>query len=418
MSTSRSDRIEPGYLTLAVALYALQGVVVAYFFNFNQLYMEAAGIPARQIGWVQTVALLPFVFKFLGGLLSDRVDCFGFGHRKPYIIIGLMLQSAGLIGLTLVNPGHHLDGFVGLAILTVTGLALFDTCCDGLVIDVTPAADRSRVQGTLVASRFLATMVCSWLFGIWLQVTGSGPGKGDGVLWTCAGLGLVPLILAGMVPEPIRSADREQFQWEALGALVRPRALALLAFGTLYAIVSYGVEINLSPYYDALRYREQSIGAFAAARYLGRAVGAVMLPLAWPRLGRRAGLIFGVSWLALTTFGQILVAGPSARAGPASASTWGFAFGSANGWDDALFNVLAMEASDPRLAASTYALFTAVTNLSVLGGGLFGAAVEATGGRYQPVFSGSALVTLAVLLFVPPLARPARKEQPSDVVAA
>ena len=46
-------------------------------------------------------------------------------------------------------------------------------------------------------------------------------------------------------------------------------------------------------------------------------------------------------------------------------------FGAANGWTDAVFYVLAMEASDPRMAASTYALFMAVTNLSVAGGSLF-----------------------------------------------
>jgi MFS transporter, PAT family, beta-lactamase induction signal transducer AmpG len=412
MTPSRPDRIAPGYLILGAALYALQGVVVAYFFNFNQLYMEAAGVPVDRIGWVQTVALLPFVFKFLGGLLSDRVDCFGFGHRKPYIVIGLVLESAGLIGLTQVHPGHHLQGFVAMAFLAVTGLALFDTCCDGMVIDVTPPPDRARVQGTLVASRFLATMVCSLLFGIWLGRTGNGPGRGDGVLWACAALGLVPLALALRVREPIRAADREGFSWEALGALIKPRALALLAFGTLYAIVSYGVEINLSPYYHSMQYHEQSIGTFAAARYLGRAVGAVVLPLAWSRLGRRSVLVIGVGWLALSTFGQTLVGGG------ASAGFWGFAFGAANGWDDALFNVLAMEASDPRLAASTYALFTAVTNLSVLGGGLFGSAVRAFGGRYGPVFLGSSVMALAVIVFVPPLARPARKEQPSDVVAA
>jgi hypothetical protein len=42
---SRPDRVGPAYLILFASLYALQGVVVAYFFNYNQGYMEAAGVP-------------------------------------------------------------------------------------------------------------------------------------------------------------------------------------------------------------------------------------------------------------------------------------------------------------------------------------------------------------------------------------
>ena len=57
--------------------------------------------------------------------------------------------------------------------------------------------------------------------------------------------------------------------------------------------------------------------------------------------------------------------------GPVTAGLAAGAFGAANGWTDAVFYVLAMEASDPRMAASTYALFMAVTNISVVGGSLF-----------------------------------------------
>ena len=38
------QRVPSGYLALFASLYALQGVVVAYFFNFNQLYMMAGGV--------------------------------------------------------------------------------------------------------------------------------------------------------------------------------------------------------------------------------------------------------------------------------------------------------------------------------------------------------------------------------------
>lgn len=408
---SRPGRVGLHQLALFTSLYAVQGVVVAYFFNFNKAYMNAAGVGNEQASLAETLALLPFVFKFLFGPLSDRVNFFGWGHRKPYIILGILVQTLGLAGLAFVDPGPHFVGFVALAVLTVLGLALYDTCCDGLVIDVTPPADRARVQGSLMVSRFLATMVCTLAFGYWLESTGTGPGKGEGVLWACAGLGLIPLLLAVPLPEARRADDAEVFQWSALRVLILPRSLVLLAFGALYALVGVGAEINLSAYYHSLQFGQADVGMLAAPRYLGRALGASLLPLASSRLHRRSILTIGIVGLVLTTAGQALV---HARPG---AGVMGFLFGAANGWDDALFCVLAMEASDPRMAASTYALFMAVSNLSVAGDWLFAKAVAVLNDSFRLAYVLSALLTAVAMALVPSLCRPAHAEAP-DASAA
>jgi MFS transporter, PAT family, beta-lactamase induction signal transducer AmpG len=405
-------RVAFSYLALFASLYAAQGVVYAYFMNFNIRFMVRAGVPEVIANHIQSLALLPFVFKFLVGPLSDRVNFFGWGHRKPYIILGLIIQGLGLVGLSLVNPGIHRAGFAALAIATVAGLALYDTCCDGMVVDITPADDRARVQAVLMVSRFLAAMICSQCFGSWLHLAQAAPAAGYlEVLWTCAALGLAPLVLAFWQREPERSIEAEAFQWAALGVLIRPRSLALLAFGMLYALVGLGVEQNLPLYYErALQIQPDGVGTLGAIRNIGRALGAVLIPLALPRLGRRAVLIIGVLAISASSAGQ------AAASGLASAGIWAALFGMANGWDDALFYVLAMEASDPRMAASTYALFMAVTNLSVAGGSLVASVVAAVG-RYWPAFLMSGLVALGALPLVPSLSRPALRPESRDAVA-
>jgi PAT family beta-lactamase induction signal transducer AmpG len=405
---ARPARVAPAYLTLFASVYALQGVVVAYFFNYNQIYMQAAGVPAPTVGWAQSLAMLPLALKFLAGPLSDRVNVFGLGHRLPYIAIGLLLETAGLIGLTLFHPGRHLSGFVACAVLAVIGLSLYDTCCDGMILDMTPPPDRPRVQGTVVAVRFLATMICSFGFGHWLARTGNGPGRGDGVLWTCAGLGVVPLAMALGLREPKRAVDGEPFRWSAFGILIRYWSLMLLGLGALYSTVAFGVEINLSPFYHSRQFDAGDIGNFAALRYLGRALGAASVPIALSRIGRYRVLWGGVLALSLTTLGQAIVTERW------SAAILGFAFGFANGWDDALFCLLAMEASDPRLAASTYALIMAVANLGSLGGGLFASAVSLFRGQYTPVFVGAAVIAACALIFVPTLSRHASGTESYD----
>lgn len=387
------------YLALFASLYALQGVTVAYLLNYNKKYMIDAGVDERIVARVQSAVLMTLVFKFLLGPLSDRVNLFGLGHRRPYIMLGLVLQSAALVGLGLIHPARHLGAYALMAVASVAGLALFDTCCDGMVVDVTPPDDRSRVQGTLMVSRFLATMLGTFGFGAWIDSTGLGPGRSEGVLWACAGLGLAPLILAIIAREPARISHGEEFRWSALGVMVRPRSLALLAFGALYGGIGLGVEFNLPLFYDALHFGQGDVGKLGAIRYLGRAAGALLLPIAARRIGQAGRIAIGIVALAATSSAQALVDGEW------SAGVLAFSFGMANGWDDAMFCVLAMEASDPRMAASTFALFMAVSNLSVVGDALFAEALAAAHRNYRLVLACSGALAIGLLAFVPTLSR-------------
>jgi hypothetical protein len=199
------------------------------------------------------------------------------------------------------------------------------------------------------------------------------------------------------------------FDWSALRCLGRPEALVLLAFGALYGMVGVGVEFNLSRYYNWLGYDQDRVGLFGALRYGGRAAGALLLPAVRHRLGRRGVLTVGLLALAGSTAGQAL------DRDPAATGAWAFAFGVANGWDDALFYVMAMEAADPRMAASTFAIFMAVSNLSVLGDALFLEAVGWLGRGYRPIFVLSAVVVLGLFALVPALSRLRPKGQAVDV---
>jgi PAT family beta-lactamase induction signal transducer AmpG len=385
---------------LFASLYALQGVTVAYFFNYNKAYMKAAGVPEPVAATVETIALSPFLFKFLFGPVSDRYAPFGMGHRLPYIALGLIAQTIGLAGLTFIDPGRSLKGFGAMAFVAVLGLALYDTCCDGMVVDVTPARDRSKIQSLLMTSRFLATTAFTLLFGFVLRFTGTGPGRGDPVIWICAAIGFFPLILvfrAGRTAA--RPASVEPFNWSALKSLKRPRTIVLLAFGSLYAVVGIGGETNLASFYRRLGLGEELVGALGAIRYFGRAAGAIALPIAWRGLNRGAILMLGIVGLTVSTAAQAWVAGP-VFGGIAA-----FCFGAANGWNDALFGVLAMESSNPAMAASTFSLLMAVTNLSVAGDALFAHGVAAFAGRDSRVYSIAAACTLALVALVPTLSK-------------
>ena len=389
------NRAPRAYLALFIALYSLQGVVVAYLFNFNKAYMLASGMAIDRIGVVQTLAHLPLAFKFLLGPISDRFNLLGIGHRKPYILIGVIAQSAGLIGLATIDPGLHLGGFAMMAVLTVVGLSVYDTCCDGMVIDVTPASDRARVQGWLWTSRFLAATVFTLGFGYWLGWLG-GAAKADRLLLASASLGLIPFVIALILREPLRADDAERFQWSALRVMLRPFSIALLLYGGLYGLTGMAVESNVSLYYGVIGLGSGSdIGALGASRNLGRALGAVMLPFALKRAPRSLVLAIGIMGMAVTIAAHVLLQNKL------EASLLGFAFGAACGWNDTVFAFLAMEGADPRLAASTFALFMAVTNLSVVGDALFSRGVVMSGGYSSPFLIAAGVTLFALFLTIP-----------------
>ena len=67
------------------SLYVVQGVGLAYFRNFQKPYLNDLGVNPDVIGLLTLILQVPFVLKIFIGMVSDRVNLFGMGHRKPYI---------------------------------------------------------------------------------------------------------------------------------------------------------------------------------------------------------------------------------------------------------------------------------------------------------------------------------------------
>ena len=68
----------------------VQGVIQAYQLNFFKPHMDSEGIDADRLAIVASLALLPFIIKWIYGIISDRFNLFGRGHRVPYMQIGLV----------------------------------------------------------------------------------------------------------------------------------------------------------------------------------------------------------------------------------------------------------------------------------------------------------------------------------------
>ena len=147
-------------------LYFSQGTIMSYFTAMNALYFLDSGLEMTDVGIFASIAMIPFIIKILWGMLSDRVNLLGMGHRRPYILLGLLAQTLCLIVAPFVNLTTHYWWFVALAFVLQMGMALYDTCTDGLAVDTTPSEEQGIIQGFMVGGRALGVVLTASAVGL------------------------------------------------------------------------------------------------------------------------------------------------------------------------------------------------------------------------------------------------------------
>jgi PAT family beta-lactamase induction signal transducer AmpG len=298
-------------LALFGSLYFAQGAMMSYFLTFNILYLGEFGYSEADVGIFQAVLAVPFVLKIFLGMLSDAVNPFGMGHRKPYILVGLALQGVAMLVLAGVSPVGGLGGFVVLALAASIGMALYDTCTDGLALDVTPECERGIVQGFMVGGRAAGILAMLLVGGQIAEALGW-----QWVFYVVGLLALLPVPLVWQVKEDLDRAHRQTFQWGAFRAFGQGTVLMLAAVGLVYSLAIDGIYTFLSDHLkDVMKVSVGSVGLLIALAMVGRILGALSNSWLTDRIGHKQslwvaialtsvaslGLAFSLAWPTVTT---------------------------------------------------------------------------------------------------------------------
>lgn len=375
--------------TLYALLYFVQGTVLSYFTALNPIYLRSHGLSMSQVGLIGTIGLLPFVIKILFGMLSDRVNLFGLGHRKPYILIGLLVQAIALVIAPLIDPNSGYALFALLAFFLMTGQALFDTCTDGLALDTTPEKEAGTVQGIMVGGRALGVVIVSGLLGWIVQKIGW-----SAVFWAMALLTLIPIPLTLALREQPRSTST-RFEWKAFKAFSAWPVIALALLGALYSFTINGADQIMTPFLnETFGVNELAAGLYVSVWGVGVVVGGITGGRLIDRLGvRRATLVAAL--LALAAIGSLaLITG----AGVA----WVLvpAFGLAYGFYETVYFATSMQRADRRIAASMFSILMAIANIGTgIGLGVTGVLVDSL--DYRITFGILAALNLLALPLIP-----------------
>ncbi len=375
--------------TMFGLLYFAQGAILSYFTALNALYLLSYDLTMSQVGIFSAIALTPFILKIFLGMLSDKVNLLGRGHRKPYIILGLLIQAGCLFIVPFIHPGNSFELLAAVAFVLMTGMALYDTCTDGLALDTTPPEDEGTVQGIMVGGRAVGVVVIAATMGFLAQLT-----TWTVAFWTLGVITLVPLVLVIQAREPERSPERA-FRWNAFRAFGRKQVVALALLGALYSLIINGANEIVNPFLeDQFGISLLMAGLYTAVWGMGVVLGGVTGGRLTDRIGHKraaqgALVLSLVAILALAVASNPLVAWPIV-----------FVFGLAFGYYETVYFATSMDVTDPRIAASMFSILMAVANIGTgVGFAVSGRLVDTIG--YQWTFVAVALLNLLALPLIP-----------------
>ena len=370
-------------------LYFTQGTILSYFTSLNALYFLSRGVSMTRVGIFATIALLPFILKIFLGILSDRVSLFRIGHRKPYILLGLAIQFACLVIAPFLDPNSMYWGFVALAFILQMGMALYDTCTDGLALDTVPDNERGLIQGLMVGGRAVGVIVTASVVGLLAEKA-----SWYAVFWLLAILTLLPLPLVLRIRESERPAN-QRFNWKAFAAFKSWTVAGVVLIGMISFIVIVGANQLVNPYFEQVLGISLSTAGFITTVW---GIGVVVGGLGGGRLSDRIGwrnavlLSMAVSTLALL----VLAFGVSQNTPLALAFVFALLFGIGYGTYQAVYFALAMRFTVASIAASMFAILMAFTNvgqgIGLSLGGLLADRID-----YGPTMLVFAVINLLVL---------------------
>ena len=389
-------------LSLFAAVYFVEGAVLTYFSAFNVLYLRSFDLSYSLIGIVGGITLLPFVLKIFLGFMSDRVNLFRLGHRKPYILVGLALQTLAFALIPFFNPNNQFALYLTLMILAALGMSTYDTTTDGLSIDTTPAKDRGLVQGLMVGGRALSAVVTAALMGLFSQ-----NGQWALIFYMIAGLGALTFVLALQVSELKERTPEMQFSRAAFGAFKDKALLLFLGLGVIYPLALYSAQGMVGPYLnEGLGISLGAVGLYTSVFGIGTVLGGVLGGPMMRKFGERNSVLAALLLTAGVTFVLALT--------QSAALMWGvvFVFGFAFGYYETVYFAVGMDFSDPRIAAFMFSVIMAVGNFGIAGGQpLAGALVDGLG--FGPMFMILAVIHLLALPLVFAIFR-LRKPRPQE----
>ena len=184
------------------------------------------------------------------------------------------------------------------------GMALYDTCTDGLALDTTPEEEQGTIQGFMVGGRAVGSIVSASIVGFLAQNV-----SWLSVFWVLAGLTLIPLPLVAFIKESVRTAEK-RFEWAAFKAFNRSTYLAG-GLGMAMFLIILGANQLVNPYLtDTFGINLSAAGMITSLWSLGVVGGSFLGGWLMKKYQPKRSLIIGVILLSITLLTLVFLVTP------------------------------------------------------------------------------------------------------------
>lgn len=377
---------------LAALLYFAEGLPYGLVTELMPLYMRTRGASLTEIGMISAVSLA-WTIKLLWAPLVDTV-----GTYRQWIGVSLLALCVSLALLAGADPyGSPL--FWILLVLLALASATQDIAIDAFTITITPRELVGTVNATRVTTYRVGIILAGG--GLAALATRTGWNAAFGV----AGF-LLLLVLSALpfMPDRRGSGTSAKGLLEGLrGWIIRRDALALLGVVLLFRLGDAALAPMIKPFWVDLGYSPAEIGTVTTVLGVSFTIlGALLGGLFVNRYGIfRALVVFGIIQ-ALSNGGYALVA--SLGGGRPAIYAASIVENLTGGLGVAAFLSFLMAICDKRLAATEYAMLTAIFGLSrSIAGTLSGVAADSMG--YASFFWLTVALGVPGLLLLPRIRR-------------
>lgn len=353
----------------------------------TRFVLKAAGYDVAQIAAFGSILALPWSMKPLFGLIADRIPLWGSRHRS-YLVLSAALASAGLAGAALL-PYETTPWPILLAVLLVPSLAIAfgDVVIDAVMVE---NGQRLGLTGTLQSVQWSASsfakVLAAYVGGLLSQ-----PHLAPAAFMICAVATALAFFAARKTPESpvIATAPVRLGVWMAIRMLLAPRIVAMGLFSFLWNFTPVGAPVLYIHLTEHLQISEQMFGTIDAANAIASMLAALLYAFYCRRIAFKrlihAAIALGV-FANLTLLG--MVSTPTALGVAA-------ALGLAQMTGTMVLMDLAARVCPPHLAATTFALLMALSNLGTSAGNAIGGHLYGSLATWMP--NANAFQLLALL---------------------
>ncbi len=369
------------------SLYFSEGLKWAISVVIIPLYFTDLGISPTILGLVIAVSGLPVMIKFIFGGIVDYFIKFG---RKRFVLLGVLTSAVSLFVISLIDPANALIIFILIFFIGTTGISFLDVSADAWAIETTKEEERGKVNGAMFTGIFIGMSIGSFLF---TQIASS---FGYSTVFIIAGLMILLIILFPLAVKEIKKVIKRKKITSVLITEFKKKNVQLFCIFAPTAGISGGLLLIIVPLYmkNVLMLDVAQIGLIAAIFPITNIFGSLICGILTDRLGRKptlymvyfssiffsVALIFADNWQILAILYGII----------------GFLFGGVY----ASIGAVAMDITNPRVAASQFSIFMALVNIGEvgIGNGLAGIMLDTLG--YTRVFLYSGLFYGVTILII------------------